>query len=289
MATAPAAPAAPPAWEMDHAVPLQEKGILGRGYEWYPVIGLSLTAAITQEWWIADEYWVISSSVFPVLYSFWLFGSDRFDARQKKLWDTQLSNLRNGWGFRMDMLQAHKNLESFALSHAADLRSLFDEEKQVNIKAVDYVNLQARADAHAMVNARLKIIANLESDTRGRAVNALSSKAAEFVTKKYRESPAAVKQRAVDAAINNITSDISSTWVYKTTTAWRSVDAAVAPLQANDPVKLLFDEFLAHRHTPQQLGIPDSVQRLFQREAAEAAKARAAAPAPAAGGSGGGH
>jgi len=267
---------------------LQEpKGILGRGYEWYPVAGLTLTGLVTQEYWIADESWVIGSTMLPAIYAMWLFGMDRYDARQKKGWDRELSNSRNGWGFRIDMLQAYKDLESFALGHPADLRALFEEEKAVNMKAIDYLNLKTQADAHAMVSARLKIIANLEADTRARAVKALSSKAAQFVTAKYRESPAAIKQRAIDTAINNITTDMSATWVFKTTYAWRTVKADVAPLAANDPVKLLFDEFLAQRHTPSNLGIADGVQRLFAREAAaEAAAKEKAAAAPAAAASG---
>lgn len=281
MATAAAEPAVP--YAMDIAAPLTEKkGILGRGHEWYPVVGLTLTAAVTQEWWIVDEYWVIGAAFFPAVYSLWLSSVDRMEASERTKWENTIENHRAHIGIAIDSLQNMKDLESFALGHAADLRALFDEEKIVNARAVEYINLKQHADAHGMVTARLKMISNLEADTRARAVHAISTKAAEFVTAKYREAPAAVKNKAVDSAIANITSDFSATWGFKASLAWREVKADVVPLAANDPVRLLFDEFLAQRHTPQTLGVVDSVQRLFNREAAEAAK-KAATPAAAAG------
>jgi len=248
------------------AEPPKAGGLLGRGYDLYPVIGLGLAAAITQEWWIIDEYWITGGCYFSVLYLAYLFGHDAVIAGQKEQFAKNTTQTQAAFGIRLDMLKRYQALEEFSLSHADDLRNLYAEEAKVNQMSVDYQNLKHKHDVRNSILQKLNAIKVLEDDARRQAISALSAKAGEYVTQAFASAPAAVKTKKVEEGIAAINPELStrSIALQRTKTA--------APLAADDPVKMLFDEFLATPRTFEQLGVENYVLKFMERRKAEEAK-----------------
>jgi len=240
------------------------KGILGRGYEWYPVCGLALAAAITQEWWIMDEHIITGGSFMAILYSAYVLGYDRMETAEKEAWDKLLAQSRAAWGIRLDMLKRYQSLEQFSLSHAEELRNLYAEEQKINEMAVEYQNLKHQFDTRNAVLAKLNSIKVLEDDARRQAIAALSKKAGEYVTQAYASAPDNVKLKAVESGIANIADELT------TRSIALSRSQSAAPLASDDPVKLLFDEFLSTPRTFEQLGVENYVQKFIERRSKKA-------------------
>jgi len=253
----------------------ESKGLLNRGYELYPTIGLALAAAVTQEWWIIDEYWVTGGCLSVAIYGIYLTQIENVLKRHRNGWNKQVSQTKAALGIRLDMLKSYEELETFALTHGEDLRALYAEERRVAKLAVEYENLKRKADLQSMILNRLRTIQNLEQDTRQKAVAALSKTAVDYVTKSFMSAPAAVKAKSVDWNINRIAPEMKMSWMI------REKKAGTQGLAANDPLKVLFDEFLAKSYKPADLGVQDSVQRFLRREAdSKKAKAPEAAEQP---------
>lgn len=236
------------------------KGILNRGYEWYPVIGLGVAAAVTQEWWIVDELWITGGCFFGVLYTAYVLGFDSMAAKAKAGFQQRATQTQAAFGIRLDMLKRYQMLEEFSLTHAAELRNLYAEEAKINAMAVDYQNLKHKNETRNAVLHKLKSIKVLEEDARRQAIAALGQKAGEYVQTAFASAPAAVKNKQIDSAIANIVPELST----------RAIALARAkpapPLAADDPVKLLFDEFLATPRTFEQLGVENFVAKFMDRK-----------------------
>jgi len=244
----------------DEAIASDEpKGILGRGYEWYPVIGLAVSAAITQEWWIMDEHIITGGSFMAILYAAYVLGYDTVNNADKESWEKLLAQSRAAWGIRLDVLKRYEALEKFSLSHSDELRNLYAEEQKINEMAVEYRNLKHQFDTRNAVLAKLNSIKVLEDDARRQAIIALSKKAGEYVTQAYSSAPDNVKLKAVESGINNIAPELT------TRSIALSRSKPPAPLASDDPVKLLFDEYLATPRTFEQLGVENYVQKFLER------------------------
>jgi len=242
-------------------------GLLDRGYEWYPVAGLGLAAAITQEWWIFDEYWITGGCFFGVLYCAYILGFDSIVAAQKSGFAKITGQTKAAFGIRLDQLKRYRLLEEFSLSHADELRNLYAEEAKVNAMAIDYQNLKHKLDTKNAVVAKLNSIRVLEDDARRQAIAALSKKAGEYVQTTFAAAPAPVKQKIIESGIQSIAPELTTRSIALT----RAKPAA--PLPADDPIKLLFDEFLATPRTFEQLGVENYVAKFMQRSKEAAAKA----------------
>ncbi len=82
----------------------------------------------------------------------------------------------------------------------------------------------------------------------------------------FASAPAAVKQKKVEDGIQAIAPELTT----RSIALQRSKPAAA--LAADDPVKVLFDEFLATPRTFEQLGVENYVLKFMERRKAEAAK-----------------
>jgi len=260
------APKAVVASQEDAVVAEEPKGgILNRGYEWYPVVGLGLAAAVTQEWLIVDEYWVTSFAYGTVMYAAYVLGHDKILASGKEAFAKQTAQTKAAFGIRLDNLKRYKALEEFSLSHAEELRNLYAEEAKVNAMAVEYQNLKHKFDTRNAILSKLKAIKMLEEDARRQAILALATKAGEYVATSYAAAPQDVKDKNIESGIAAIAPELTT----------RSIALARAapfkPLAQDDPVKLLFDEFLSKPRTFQQLGVENYVAKFMARRAADAA------------------
>lgn len=241
-------------------------GLLGRGYDLYPVVGLGLAAAITQEWWIFDEYWITGGCYFGVLYTAYVLGFDSLQAARKDGFAKRVAQTKAAFGIRLDMLKRYEALEQFSLSHADELRNLYAEEAKINQMSVDYQNLKHKNDVRNSILQKLNSIKVLEDDARRQAISALSAKAGEYVAQAFASAPAAVKQKKVEEGISAIAPELTT----KSIALQRAKPAAALP--SDDPVKMLFDEFLATPRTFEQLGVENYVVKFMERRKAEAAK-----------------
>jgi len=256
------APATSANGNQDDAVVEEPKGLLGRGYEWYPLIGLGITAAVTQEWWIFDEYAITGACCFGVMYAGYILGYDMVMDGAKAAWQHKLEQNTAALGIRLDNLNRWKMLEEFSLSHADEMRNLYAEEAKINQMAVDYQNLKHQLDTRNAILAKLRSIKVLEDETRRQAIGALSKKASEYVQQAFLKAPPAVKFKAIETGIQNIAPELTT----RSIAIARPKPPALAP---DDPVKLLFDEFLAQPRTYEELGVKSFVQQLMTRKGAK--------------------
>jgi len=245
----------------DEAVVQEEQGgLLGRGYELYPAIGLGLAAAVTQEWLLFDEYWITGTCYGGVMYMAYLFGHDQWIKKGKDGFAKICDQTRAAFGIRLDNLNRYKLMEDYALSFADELRALYAAESKVNESSVLYRNLKLKYDTRTAVMAKLNSIKVLEDDARAQAITALSKKAGEYVTEAYAAAPAAVKSKTIEAGIAAIAPELTT----------RSIALArakpAAALAADDPVKLLFDEFLATPRTFAQLGVENYAAKFLDKD-----------------------
>jgi len=113
---------------------------------------------------------------------------------------------------------------------------------------------------------KLNSIKVLEDDARRQAISALSAKAGEYVAQAFGSAPAAVKQKKVEEGISAIAPELTT----RSIALQRAKPTGALP--SDDPVKMLFDEFLATPRTFEQLGVENYVVKFMERRKAEAAK-----------------
>lgn len=246
----------------DDAIATEEPqgGLLNRGYDYYPLVGLGLAAAITQEWWIMDEYWITGGCYAGVMYTAYLFGSDQIEKSGKDQFNKLVEQTRAAFGIRLDTLKRYQAMENFSLSYGDELRALYAQEAKVNEMSVQYRNLKLKSDTYTRVVQKLNSIKVLEDDARTQAIAALSKKAGEYVTTAYASAPASVKQKNIESGIAAIAPELS------TRSIAMSRAKPPAPLAADDPVKLLFDEFLATPRSLAQLGVEDYAAKFMDKD-----------------------
>jgi len=167
--------------------------------------------------------------------------------------------LMTAFDIRLDNLKRYLSLEEFSLSHADELRNLYAEEERINKMAVEYQNLKHALDTRTAVLSKLRQVKALEDEERTQAISALSSRAAEFVRESYAKADPQTKAKTLASAIKNISSDFSSTAILK------EKQKPYQELPADDPVKILFDQFLKTPRSPQQLGVTSQVQKLLKK------------------------
>jgi len=144
--------------------------------------------------------------------------------------------------------------------------------------AVDYQNIKHKSDVFNATTLKLRAIENLEADSRRQAIAALSKKASEYVANAYSSAPAAVKAKHLDTAIQSIVPELTTRSIALQRTALNAQLAKKqVPLAADDPVKLLFDEFLSTPRSFEQLGVENFAVKYMERRKAEAEKATAKA------------
>jgi len=233
----------------------EPKGWLGRGYETYPLLGLGLVAAITQEWVPIDESFVLALETSFVFYSLYLFGADRL-AESTAKWKNELTTqMKAAFGIRLDNLKRLHALESFGLSHGKDLSLYHQEEIATSKMLVEYQNTQHKIKTKAAVLTKLNMIKALEDESRRVAVIALATKAREHAANSFIAAPANVKNARVEQGINQMVPN----WDLNKIVASREN----FQVRDDDPLKILFDEFLAQRHSLQALGVQSNVEHFM--------------------------
>lgn len=231
-----------------------------QGYQWPPLIAMGMIPLLTKELVPLDPTFLHASIVAVEYWVLWTFWRDTRHTRRKYVFKRNFLRRLEAIGIRVDHLKRFLLLEEFALSHPQDLRTLYSEENRINQMAVDYQNLKHQLDTRNAIISKLRTLQSLEEDVRRKAVDALSTRAAEYVRDTFVSAPSAVKNKAIDLGIKNMVSELSSSSVA------RMRSKPPAPLPADDPVKLLFDEFLSKPRSPQDLGVENSVQKFLAKE-----------------------
>jgi len=163
--------------------------------------------------------------------------------------------MKAAFGIRLDNLKRLHALESFGLSHGKDLSLYHQEEIATSKMLVEYQNTQHKIKTKAAVLTKLNMIKALEDESRRVAVIALATKAREHAANSFIAAPANVKNARVEQGINQMVPN----WDLNKIVASREN----FQVRDDDPLKILFDEFLAQRHSLQALGVQSNVEHFM--------------------------
>jgi hypothetical protein len=274
MATEPAAKAAAaaPVVEEKSLEPAnKETSVLGiSGYSWYPLAGLFAIGQLANENMWLDEHWLLVGCTGLV---FWVgYCSVREPTNKYLEWveNVEPDNYTHYFNMQIDRMKAMILLEEFNQSHAADVKNLYDEERLVDELALKYQTLRFRHDVRNSVMTQLSQIKSMEQQEEATVAGMFSATAASFVRKGMVAVSPQVRTRTIDYAIDRIGKNLNPV----------QGPISIPPLHADDPVYMLYKDFLAKPHPPESLGVKSKIPAYL--ESLKGKGAKGATPIPGA-------